>query len=133
MKTRKQLSMTVLAFALLVIALPGCKKDKDDNAPSGKTVKYEITGNFSGAFTVIINDNVSGNLVLYNITLPWSKEVTYDSKVIGVGVGAAATTYGVPGQTAVMKIYSGGTVVKTSNGQAGSNGEMSIPALSHVF
>ncbi len=133
MKTLKQLSLPVLALALLAIVLPGCKKDKDDNTPSGKTVKYEITGNFSGVFSVIINDNVSGNLVLYNITLPWSKEITYDSKVIGVGIGAMVTTYGTPGQTAVMKIYSGGNVVKTSNGQAGSNGEMSIPALSHVF
>jgi hypothetical protein len=32
-----------------------------------------------------------------------------------------------------MKIYSGGNVVKTSNAMAGSQGEMAIPALSHVF
>jgi hypothetical protein len=133
MKTLKQLSLPVLAFALLVLVMPGCKKDKDDNTPSGKTVKYEITGNFSGAFTVIINDNVSGNLVLYNITLPWSKEIVYDSKVLAVGIGAGVTTYGTPGQTAVMKIYSNGNVVKTSNAAAGSQGEMSIPTLAHSF
>lgn len=133
MKTRKQLSMYVLALAVLINVLPGCKKDKDNNTNSNRKVKYEITGNFSGAFTVIISDNESGSTVLYNVTVPWSKEITYDSKVIAVGIGASSSAYGTAGQTAVLKIYSGGSVVKTTNGTAGSQGELSMPALAHSF
>lgn len=133
MKTLKQLSLPVLAFALFVILLPGCKKDKDGNTNSNRNVKYEITGNYSGAFTVIISDNESGSTVLYDVTLPWSKEITYDSKVIAVGIGASASSHGAAGQTAVMKIYTGGNVVKTTNGTAGSLGELSLPALAHSF
>jgi hypothetical protein len=133
MKTLKQLSLSVLAFVFLVTVLPGCKKDKNDNGNSSRKVKYEITGNFSGAFTVIISDNESGSTVLYNVTSPWSKEITYDSKVLAVGIGASASAYGTAGQTAVMKIYSGGNVVKTTNGTAGSQGELSMPALAHSF
>jgi hypothetical protein len=133
MKTLKHLSLSVLSFALLVILLSGCKKDKNDNNNSSRNVKYELSGTYTGKFTIIITDNESGTLVIDNVTIPWSKEVTYDSKVIAVGIGASATTYGAAGQTALMKIYSGGSVVKTTNGTADQNGALSLPALAHSF
>jgi hypothetical protein len=133
MKTLKHLSLSVLSFALIVILLSGCKKDKNDNNNSSRNVKYELSGTYTGKFTVIITDNESGTLVIDNVTIPWSKEVTYDSKVIAVGIGASATTYGAAGQTALMKIYSGGSVVKTTNGTADQNGALSLPALAHSF
>jgi hypothetical protein len=133
MKTLKHLSLSVLSFALIVILLSGCKKDKNDNNNSSRNVKYELSGTYTGKFTIIITDNESGTLVIDNVTIPWSKEVTYDSKVIAVGIGASATTYGAAGQTALMKIYSGGSVVKTTNGTADQNGALSLPALAHSF
>jgi hypothetical protein len=96
-------------------------------------VKYELSGTFTGKFTVIITDNESGTLVIDNVSIPWSKEVTYDTRVIAVGIGASATTYGSAGQTALLKIYSGGSVVKTTNGTADQNGALSLPALAHSF
>lgn len=133
MKTLKHLSLSVLSFALIVILMSGCKKDKNDNNNSNRNVKYELSGTFTGKFTVIITDNESGTQVIDNVTIPWSKEVTYDTKVIAVGMGANATTYGSAGQTALMKIYSGGNVVKTTNGTADQNGALSLPALAHSF
>jgi hypothetical protein len=132
MKTLKQLSLLVLAFALLVMALPGCKKDKDDNN-SNRNVKYELTGTFTGKFHIIISDNESGSQTYNDVTIPWSKEVSYDSKILSVGIGTAITTYGVAGQTAFLKIYSGGSVVKSSNGTADNNGVLTVPSLGHVF
>lgn len=133
MKTLKQLSLSVLSFALLVILLSGCKKDKNDNNNSNRNVKYELSGTFTGKFKVIITDNESGTLVIDNVSIPWSKEVTYDNKVLAVGLGASASTYGAAGQTALLKIYSGGNVVKTTNGTADVNGALSLPALAHTF
>lgn len=134
MKTLKHLSLSVLSFALIVILMSGCKKDKNDNNNnSSRNVKYELSGTFTGKFTVIITDNESGTLVIDNVSIPWSKEVTYNNKVIAVGIGASATTYGSAGQTVLMKIYSGGNVVKTTNGTADVNGALSLPALAHGF
>lgn len=133
MKTLKHLSLSVLSFALIVILLSGCKKDKNDNNNSNRNVKYELSGTFTGKFKVIITDNESGTQVIDNVTIPWSKEVTYDNKVIAVGIGASASTYGAAGQTALLKIYSGGNVVKTTNGTADQNGALTLPALAHTF
>src|SRR5687767_9505376 len=99
MKTLKHLSLSVLSLALVVILMSGCKKDKDDNN-SGKTVKYELSGTFTGKFRVIISDSESGSQTYDNVTIPWSKEVSYPSKVLAVGIGAATTADGALGQTA---------------------------------
>lgn len=133
MKTLKHLSLSVLAYALLVMLLPGCKKDKNGNNNSNRNVKYELTGTFTGKFHIIISDNESGSQTYNDVTIPWSKEVTYDSKILSVGIGTAITTYGVAGQTAFLKIYSGGSVVKSSNGTADNNGVLTVPSLGHVF
>lgn len=133
MKTLKHLSVSVLSFALVIILLSGCKKDKDENKNSSKNVKYEISGTYTGKFTVIITDNDSGTQTINEVSIPWSKEVTYGDKVVGIGIGVTPTDYGKTGQTAVMRIYSGGTVVKTSNATADQTGLIAIPTLSHVF
>lgn len=125
--------MILPAMALLVVSC-----NKPDNSPNPGTdprkVKYEITGSFSGKLTIIYNDNVSGNTVLNDVTLPWTKEITYGANVTGIGIGANGSTPGTPGQTATMKIYSGGTVVQpVSTGTVNASGGLSIPALAHVF
>jgi hypothetical protein len=133
MKTLKHLSMSVLSLALAIILMTGCKKDKGGNNNSKRNVKYELTGTFTGKFHIIISDNESGSQTYNDVTIPWSKEVSYDSKILSVGIGTAITTYGVAGQTAFLKIYSGGSVVKSSNGTADNNGVITVPSLGHVF
>jgi hypothetical protein len=133
MKTRKHFFSSILSLLLLVTSMAGCKKDKDDNNNNNRNVKYEITGNFSGKLDIIIGDNESGYQTIYNVAVPWSKEVIYKSSVISVGLGIASATEGAAGQTAVLKIYSGGNVVKSANGTATSDGYLVIPPLSHSF
>ncbi len=96
----------LLAVSLLVFFAAACKKNNNDTpAPSNpRLVKYELTGNFSGKFTVVYSDNVNGNTVLNNITLPWIKEITYGAGVLAIGISAQASVNGVPGQTATLKI-----------------------------
>lgn len=115
---------------LFVTALTACSKDPVDNT---KLVKYEITGNFTGKLTVTYTDNTGANTTLQNISLPWSKEVSYPANVLSVGVGAQASVLGTAGQTAAMKIYYNNTVVKSTSATAGSMGEIVLPAIAHVF
>ena len=133
MKTLKYFSLSVLALALVVVLMSGCKKDKDDNNNSNRNVKYELSGTYTGKFHIIITDNESGSQTYDNVTIPWSKEVSYSNKVIAIAIGSAATTDGAPGQTAFLKIYAGGTVVKSTNATANANGGLSLPTLGHNF
>ncbi len=122
----------ILLPALLFIS--SCKKENGNpGGTNSRVVKYEITGNFTGKLTVIYNDNVTGNTVINNAALPFLKDITYPANVSGIGIGAQASVTGVAGQTATMKIYSGGTVVKTVSATAGSLGELVLPAISYIF
>lgn len=122
-------------FAAVILVTGSCKKDNNDNPQPVNTrqVKFEITGNFTGKFTVIYSDNINGNTVLNNVTVPWSKEITYPASVSAVGIGGQASTNGLPGQTATLKIYSGGSVVQSSLKTAGSLGELVFQTLGYTF
>lgn len=133
MKTLKYFSLLVLSLALVFVSMPGCAKKKDENADAKRNVKYELSGTYTGKFHIIITDNESGSQTYDNVTIPWSKEVSYSSKVIAIGIGAAVTTQGGAGQTAFLKIYSNGTVAKTSNANSDGNGGLSLPTLGHSF
>jgi hypothetical protein len=134
MSTRNYLHSFLFLIGLISFTIAGCKKDDDGPGNNGnKNVKYEISGNFTGKFTVLISDHTSGTQTFSDVAVPWSKEVSYGSNVIAVGFGAGMTAYGSAGQTAVLKIYVNGSVVKQSNATAGSNGEITLPALAHNF
>lgn len=134
MKIFKNLLLTVTAFVIVVtISFQSCKKKPASESSYSHTIKYEITGSFSGKLDVIYNDNVNGNTHLTNVSLPWTKEIKYSSNIITIGIGAQASTTGASGQTATIKIYSGGVVVKTSTATAGSAGEILIPTIAYQF
>ncbi|MCS3799355.1 hypothetical protein [Niastella sp. OAS944] len=133
MKTLKQFSLSILALALVLVLQSGCKKDKDNNNNSNRNVKYELTGTFTGKFSIIITDNSSGSQTFDNVSIPWSKEISYPSNVIAVGIGTAITTEGGAGQTAFLKIYAGGNMVKSTNATSDANGALSLPTLGHNF
>lgn len=122
----------LLFFAICVVMFTiSCKKDNE--SPNPKAVKYEITGSFSGKLTIVYSDNVNGNTTLTGVSLPWSKEVNLGSNVLAIGIGGQGATAGVAGQTATLKIYVAGKVVKSSNATAGANGEILIPTLAYTF
>lgn len=130
----KQFKIFTSILLIATILLSSCKKDSNGTPNNSRAVKYEITGNFSGKLTIIYNDNVNGNTVLNGISLPWSKEITYGTNITGIGIGASSSTLGTPGQTATMKIYSGGNVVRTSPpATANASGGITIQTLAHVF
>ncbi len=127
--------MKKLLFTLIVplAILVSCKKKDPDQNTLSRKIRYEITGNFTGKFDVIYSDNINGATRIANVALPWSKEVTYESKVLSVGIGAQASTAGAPAQTATIKIYRDETVVKTTSAASGSLGEMVLPTISYSF
>lgn len=120
-------------FFLSILFFVSCKKDNGNSSNLSRNIKYEITGNFSGKLTIVYSDNVTGNTVLDNVSLPWTKEITYPGNVVGIGIGAQASTTGSAGQTATMKIYSAGNMVKMSSSTAGSLGELTLPAIAFTF
>lgn len=133
MKTLKYFSLSVLSLALVVISMSGCSKKKDPDHNAKRNVKYELSGTYTGKFTVLITDNESGSQVYDNVTIPWSKEVAYPNEVIAIGIGTSTTTDGAAAQTAFLKIYSNGAVVKSTNATADNNGRLSLPSLGHSF
>lgn len=132
----KQSKIFTFLLVIASVLFFSCKKDNKGTANNSRMVKYEITGNFSGKLTIVYSDNVNGNTELTDISLPWSKEITYPNNIVGIGIGASHvsnSTLGIAGQTATMKIYSGGTVVKSSTATANSVGGILIPTLGHGF
>jgi hypothetical protein len=134
----KRAFMVAALAALTTTVFTACKKDNDSGSGGGgggnsRKIKYEITGNFSGKLDVVYSDNVNGTTQVSNVAVPWSKEIQYSSNVMTVGIGAQASVVGSPGQTATIKIYSNGNVVKTSAATAGSSGEIIIPTTAYGF
>lgn len=132
MKTH--LKKTSLFITMAIFMLGGCKKSKDEEpSANNRKIKYEVTGNFTGKLVIVYNDNVSGNTVVNEATLPWTKEITYGSNITAIGIGGSSTSVGVPGQTATLKIYAGGVVKASQTNAAGSVGELSLPTIAYDF
>lgn len=125
----------VLTHVLIILAstLNSCSSGDEPTANKPRKVRYEITGNFSGTFTVVYTALTGGNRVENNVSIGWSMEMDYPSSTTAIGIGAQATTPGSPGQAAVIKIFVEGKEVKSSSATAGSLGEMIIPTISYSF
>jgi hypothetical protein len=131
---KNNLKKTSLWIALTVLMLGACKKSTvDQPMADNRKIRYELTGNFTGKLTIIYNDNVNGNTIVSEVSLPWSKEITYANNIQGIGIGGSSTSFGTPGQTATLKIYANGIVKVTDTRTAGFAGELSLPTLSYNF
>ncbi len=131
MKHLKIVKSLFILFALLA-CFSSCFKDPPSE-PVDRLVKYEITGNYTGKLTIVYNDNVNGNTVSNNDSIPWRKEFRLPLTVTAIGIGAQSSVAGLPGQTVTIKIYSSYNVVKTSTATAGSLGEIVVPAITYNF
>ncbi|TKC12931.1 hypothetical protein FA048_04755 [Pedobacter polaris] len=130
----KYLNKLILVTLVSLFMFSACKKSDKKPQEESRTVKYEITGNFTGKLTVIYNDNVTGNTVLTEVPLPFSKTVTYGSNVKGIGFGANSSTVSAPGQNAKITIYSHtGAVLATDTQPTGASGELSSPTIAYIF
>ncbi|MBX2901675.1 MAG: hypothetical protein KF775_18645 [Cyclobacteriaceae bacterium] len=123
----------IYLLVLLVSTLFSCSSGDEPTTNKPRIVKYEITGNFSGTFTVVYTSLTGGNRVENNVPIGWSMEMDYPASTTSIGIGAQATNLGSPGQAAVIKIFVEGKEVKSSSATAGSLGEMIIPTISYSF
>jgi len=111
-----------LAFVVVLTVLVSCKKDEKKNPePSSRTLRYEITGNFTGSL-VASYTTASGGTSNDQVTLPWNKEINYAQSVTAA-ILAVSGSGGTAGQKVTVVIKRGGVQVgETIEAIAGSSG-----------
>ncbi|WP_159076448.1 hypothetical protein [Flagellimonas amoyensis] len=116
----------LLAFVIMV-GLGACSSD-DGSVPQTREMTYEITGNYSGEVVIVYSDEGGNQQIAEAESLPWSKSVTIDGDVpvIVLGVSDSVSNPGNEGETVLLKIYRGDTVVEESTVTAISNGYMNF-------
>lgn len=132
---KKTVLITLTAFLAIAFTFVSCKKDDTPDEPrkNSRSVKYEITGNYTGKLNIVTNSNI-GTMDSYNdISVPWTKELTYPDNVIFVGIGGNSSTVGIAGQTVTLKVYSGGNLIYTKIVTAGTNGLIGLPTYAFTF
>lgn len=136
MKTKNLLFPAIMISILFM--LTACKKDKNGsgNGQSKRVVKYELTGNYTGKLLVAYTTASGGTASATVNSLPWTKEITYNNTVAGIGIGGGTDVgnVGIAGQTVTIKIFSGGTsVVNEPPAITGANGVVNLPSLTYQF
>lgn len=131
MNSLKVVRSLAIVFTFLV-CFSSCMKDPP-SVSGDRSIKYEITGNFTGKLTIVYNDNINGNTVSNNDSIPWTKQLRLPLSVVAIGIGAQSSVRGLSGQTVTLKIYSSNNAVKTSTATAGSVGEIAIPTIAYIF
>ena len=112
----------------LVISLFTLSCGKDNAAPTAagsREVKYEITGNYAGTFTLVATTNNDNFEILEITKLPWELSFTAKSSITQIiiqGTGQGGQTR----QKATLKTFVGGKEVATGTGTALSSGIISI-------
>lgn len=127
--------MRTLAIALLtaLTVFASCSND-DDNEPqnTSRTLRYELTGNFSGSNIITAYTTASGGTVTEQITsLPWSKEITFDTNVGGANIVVSGAG-GIAGQQVTLVIKKGGNALGTpitATADSGGTFTMSSPVV----
>jgi len=128
---------SILAFIAALTILVSCKKDTDkkpdDTAGSSRTIRYEVTGNFTGTFFTSYTTAAGGTANDEIATLPWNKEIEY-AKGVTAAIIAVSGNGGVAGQTIKVIIKRGGNQVGTPmEVVAGPSGGFSKAAPVIVF
>lgn len=124
--------LTILMIATFTV-FASCSKD-DDNKPqnSSRTLRYELTGNFSGSNIMVTYTTASGGTVNEQITsLPWNKEITFDANVSGANIVVSGAG-GTAGQQTTLVIKKGGVQLGTpitATADAGGTFTISSPVI----
>lgn len=131
MKKKIFLMMATVLLGLVSLSLNSCSSDDSSPSSGTKTVKYEVTGNYSGHLFVVFTGANGQNVEEIITTLPWSKEVAAPNSLIAVGFGGqtSAQNFGAAGQTARAKIYVNNVQKQTGTATADGNGAMTLPSL----
>ncbi len=120
-------NILIILFTL-VISLFNLSCSKENATPLGtgsREIKYEITGNYAGTFTIVATTNNDNFEILEITKLPWELSFTAKSSITQIiiqGTGSGGQT----GQKATLKTFVGGKEVATGTGTALSSGVISI-------
>ncbi|MEE1961989.1 hypothetical protein V1387_04775 [Allomuricauda taeanensis] len=124
----------IWSLALVIMAALGSCSSDDGSAPQSREMKYEITGNYSGEMVIVYSDEGGNQQIAEAESLPWSKSVTIDGDVSVIVLGASNSVGnpGNEGETILLKIYRGDSVVEESTVTAISDGYMNF-AMTYEF
>lgn len=106
----KKLSIALITALTILVS---CKKDSDkqpDN--SSRTIRYEVTGNFTGTLIASYTTAAGGTANDQINSLPWNKEINYASNVTAVIIAVSGS-----GGTAGQKVT---VIIKRGSSQVGS-------------
>lgn len=129
--------MKTFAIALLtaLTVFTSCSNDENtDPQNTSRTLRYELTGNFSGDNIIAAFTTASGGTVTEQITsIPWNKEITFDSNVGGASIVVSGAG-GAAGQQVTLIIKKGGTPLGTPiTGTADTGGTFTISSPVIIF
>ena len=112
----------------------------DDHKIHGpSSILYEITGNYTGEFAVIITAKSALGVEKETIKvdrLPWTKIVDYSKNIEKVNIAAAnlKDKSGLKMQYASLKLYNKvNFLVVSRDATANERGEINLDSLTHVF
>ena len=102
-----------LVLTVLLVVFSSCNDDDNEPGITSRTLRYELTGNFSGSNMLAAYTTANGGATTEEIpSLPWAKEITFDSNVGGASMVVSGTG-GLAGQQVTMIIKKGGAQVGT--------------------
>jgi hypothetical protein len=115
--------LTFLAtISFYIFSFTACSKPIDgDTVNPSRTIRYEVTGNFTGTMTASYTTASGGTANDPVSTLPWNKEITYNSSVTAAII-AFSGNGGAAGQQVSIVIKKGGQTVSTTPLTAGPSG-----------
>lgn len=121
----------VSLFILIILGLMSCDKKDQDNQ-SSRTLRYELTGNFTGSLVASYTTATGGTANETVTTLPWNKEITYAASVTAAVV-AISGNGGSPGQQVTAAVKRDGIRVATIVATANSSGSFTEASDAVIF
>lgn len=120
-------------ISIVIFSWLGISCSDDDSSPAkSRDIKFEVTGNFTGALSTTYVTATGGGTNESIPALPWNKTITYASTVPSTGLSVGATG-GVAGQTISVKVFAGGTLISDTPGVADASGMMVVASPTYVF
>ncbi len=120
--------LTILLASIVgscMFLFQACSKPNDPPAASIRTVKYEVTGNFSGNLIASYTTAGGGTANETINALPWTKEITYENSVTAAII-AASGNGGTAGQSITIVVKKGTTTVSTTSATASASGSFTV-------
>lgn len=122
--------LLILCIAALTI-LASCKKENNKGPNTSREFRYEVSGNFTGTFYVSYT-TATGSTDNEQVTLPWSKDITY-AATVDAAIVLLTGNGGIAGQKVTLTTKRGGKKVATFDAVAEASGSFSKPAPIIVF